>query len=767
MAEQFDPYLHWLGIRDPQRPPNYYRLLGIELFESDPEVISNAADRQMAHVRTFQTGKHSALSQKILNELAAAKICLLNPEKKAQYDAQLLAQQAAQQLMPPLTVAAPPGQPGPAGLWPLHPPAMPAPVAEPPPAEPSSISPPAVSSWFSVIATVLVAVILVLIGLIVAVSVKRSAGPSAAVPPVGPQEEPPEGNSESTPSPEGKPWSKAREPKKFPLPEEKPKLPPKEVKPPKPPESLPLPPASESLRAVRQALVQRDLEAARKHLELANRAAPMGSPVAQEVARLHIVCTELEEFWKAVAEALQELRPGKQFVFGPFQQQAVVKAVSKDSFRIEIEGNEQTFTLKTMPIDLARALVESRLLRRAEGAVTLAAPLIFDPQGDLAQAERLIQDALAKQIPHAEQLAEELKLARSARLTSTVPSLPPTKETPGQPTPSPKETPSEKPETSKPESLPKSEPPKPPDKPPEEPSKPARLPIPAPEAQQKALAQIRELFERDYKAAQKPEEKSKLAETLYKLGTETRDNPAAQYMLFVEARNLALESGNKHILDRSLRKIAQNFEVDLAELSAAVFEEAAKRSRPTTANQAAAQVAADLASEAFARDKLPEAIRLAQAARELAGKASDTLTVKRAAALRRRYEDFLPRYEAFLKAGQTLQSNPDDPDANLAYGFYLCFAKQEWPAGLRHLSKANDPVLKALADAELKLIGARDISGMVAVGDKWWEAAASISNETTREAYRARAAYWYRQAQPYLSGLTKTRVERRLQELNQ
>ena len=64
----------------------HYRLLGIGPYEDDPDVIENAADRQMGHVRTFQSGKHSQISQRILNELAAAKITLLNPEKKAAYD---------------------------------------------------------------------------------------------------------------------------------------------------------------------------------------------------------------------------------------------------------------------------------------------------------------------------------------------------------------------------------------------------------------------------------------------------------------------------------------------------------------------------------------------------------------------------------------------------------------------------------------------------------------------------------------------------------
>ena len=30
MSESFDPYVQWLGIRDRRRPPNHYRLLGVE-----------------------------------------------------------------------------------------------------------------------------------------------------------------------------------------------------------------------------------------------------------------------------------------------------------------------------------------------------------------------------------------------------------------------------------------------------------------------------------------------------------------------------------------------------------------------------------------------------------------------------------------------------------------------------------------------------------------------------------------------------------------
>ena len=76
-----------------EQPPNHYRLLGVGLFESQPAVIASAADRQMGHLRTFQSGRHSVLSQQLLNEVAAAKVCLLNPSKKAAYDEQLRQQQ--------------------------------------------------------------------------------------------------------------------------------------------------------------------------------------------------------------------------------------------------------------------------------------------------------------------------------------------------------------------------------------------------------------------------------------------------------------------------------------------------------------------------------------------------------------------------------------------------------------------------------------------------------------------------------------------------
>jgi hypothetical protein len=98
MSGKFDPYHRWLGIPPRDQPASHYRLLGLELFEGDPEVIRDAAERQMAHVRTYQLGPQSELSQEILNELGAAKACLLQPSAKAAYDRQLADEQWQTQL---------------------------------------------------------------------------------------------------------------------------------------------------------------------------------------------------------------------------------------------------------------------------------------------------------------------------------------------------------------------------------------------------------------------------------------------------------------------------------------------------------------------------------------------------------------------------------------------------------------------------------------------------------------------------------------------
>jgi hypothetical protein len=123
MSPTFDPYYKWLAIPPAEQPPNHYRLLALNLFESDADVIATAADQRMAHIRSFQGGQYVDASQRLLNELASARLCLLRADKKAAYDANLratLAAQAAQTAPPPIPSIA-------------DAPVQEAPIQEPPP----------------------------------------------------------------------------------------------------------------------------------------------------------------------------------------------------------------------------------------------------------------------------------------------------------------------------------------------------------------------------------------------------------------------------------------------------------------------------------------------------------------------------------------------------------------------------------------------------------------------------------------------------------
>ncbi len=89
---EYDAYHLWLGIPPDEQPPSHYSLLGVRLFEENAEVIRNAADRQRSHVKRLGINQFEQIGQELLNEIEAAKICLLKPEKRLAYDEKLRAE---------------------------------------------------------------------------------------------------------------------------------------------------------------------------------------------------------------------------------------------------------------------------------------------------------------------------------------------------------------------------------------------------------------------------------------------------------------------------------------------------------------------------------------------------------------------------------------------------------------------------------------------------------------------------------------------------
>lgn len=81
-------YHKLLGIPPAEQPPNLYRLLAIDLFESDEEVITNAARGRCQFLRGISL-KQPDVTEPLLNEIMAAKVRLLDPVERSAYDQEL------------------------------------------------------------------------------------------------------------------------------------------------------------------------------------------------------------------------------------------------------------------------------------------------------------------------------------------------------------------------------------------------------------------------------------------------------------------------------------------------------------------------------------------------------------------------------------------------------------------------------------------------------------------------------------------------------
>jgi len=108
-----------------------------------------------------------------------------------------------------------------------------------------------------------------------------------------------------------------------------------------------------------------------------------------------------------------------------------------------------------------------------------------------------------------------------------------------------------------------------------------------------------------------------------------------------------------------------------------------------------------------------------------------------------------------------LEENEDDPDANLAVGTYLCFAKNDWANGLPMLVRGSEPPLQSLAKNDLAKPGSPE--AQLQLADAWWDLAESAEGLVSTQA-RLRASVWYQHALPKLSGLQKVKASKRIDE---
>jgi len=291
-----------------------------------------------------------------------------------------------------------------------------------------------------------------------------------------------------------------------------------------------------------------------------------------------------------------------------------------------------------------------------------------------------------------------------------------------------------------------------------------RAPVPSADAQNAALALVKDTFGDEYAAATSSEQKTAFAQKLLQTAKDTNPGTANHYALLRVAWDVATQASDAKLAIQVTEKIAGAYEVDALKAKVATVTKIAASVRSSAQRKALASVALDLVDEAVAGDDYDRAEELVGLALSAARKAQDWELVKRIVARGKAVKEAEGAYGKVQEALAKLENNPTDPEANQVAGEYLCFRQGDWDKGIPMLALGSDKALTTLAGRDLS--GTSDSSEQVALGDGWWDLAGAKEG-TERDFLLVRAGYWYRQAhanQP--TGLTRAKVEKRLEEID-
>ncbi len=281
-----------------------------------------------------------------------------------------------------------------------------------------------------------------------------------------------------------------------------------------------------------------------------------------------------------------------------------------------------------------------------------------------------------------------------------------------------------------------------------------------------ALELVGDLFRERIAAAETAEAKIEVAHELLKMAADIRDEPAQQYVLIGEAGKLAIAAADTSVLAEAIAALDADFNVDAIARHAAALEIASRGSMSSAAAPELAGAMADLMQRAAETDRFDvvETLRDTLKKKLLRRVPSDSRT--ELLAVLNQTEEMEKAFQAAERAKAKLADDDEtnDADAHRAIGEYLCFVKADWAEGLTHLTKGSDAELKRLAENDIGIPTAA--AEQLALADGWWEHAENEKrDEIAKRAQQARAAFWYKQALPSLTGLKATKIKQRLEEI--
>ena len=333
----------------------------------------------------------------------------------------------------------------------------------------------------------------------------------------------------------------------------------------------------QALADARIALSERDLAGAQQHLNTAGANAQTPEEEAA-VERLRTLRGHLEQFWEGIRKSVAELESGEELIIGDTRV-AVVEA-SRERLIVKA-GVNRVFQIDEIPASLVRVLADRWFAKEPSSKVFLGAFLAVDPKGDRQRARRLWQEAGQAGLDVRGLLQELDEFGRgkpsggSAKVQKTAP-----------------------------------------------PADGARL------GQAKEL--VRQTYKKEYDGANTAVDRFQLARKLLEDAPGTDDNPEARYVMFCEARDLAIAAGKATVACEAIDGMARFYTVDSLTLKREALTEAAEAAKTLSGHKEVAQSGLALIQPAVEAKRLDEAGRLAKLAVEAAKKARSAPMIKEA-----------------------------------------------------------------------------------------------------------------------------------------
>ncbi|MDB5329034.1 MAG: hypothetical protein JWP03_185 [Phycisphaerales bacterium] len=290
-----------------------------------------------------------------------------------------------------------------------------------------------------------------------------------------------------------------------------------------------------------------------------------------------------------------------------------------------------------------------------------------------------------------------------------------------------------------------------------------RSPVPDAAAQAAAQKVVRGLFKAEY-ALHSASDRTALAGKLLKAASESGKEPATQYVLLREARDLGLAAGDPDTTLRAVEELAAHFAVDGGALQLETLTGLTRQASGPDALSLVADAAMALVEKAAADSDYDAVARFSPIAEMAAAKTHSSTVAQHVQSRLKELKDARFAFERVKSAEQALAKDPDDPEANAAVGKYLWLQKRDLAAALPSLAKGSDKELKALAEGDLAVKSSDDVEAASARGDAWWRYAGAPSGSAVKIPAERRAAWWYGLASAHASGLRKIMLDKRIEQ---